>query len=250
MKRATDPLHRLREKFSNKKHTFTFRKINQKEVENILRKMKRSRSCGVDGISSEMIKPVIKIIAPALTVLINRSLTDGIFPNIYKCAKVIPIFKNKGKRSDPGNYRPISNLSVFGKCQEIVVDIQLREYCEKYKLFGTHQHGFRRSRSTTTALLTAVTRWRTDRKKKYSAALLFDLSAAYDVLPKDLFLKKAEIVGIVGNALKWLESYLTYRTQVVQVNESRSEEIAINIGTPQGSSISCLIFASTVCGGH
>ena len=79
--------------------------------------------------------------------------------------------------------------------------------------------------------------------KKFQSALLFDLSAAYDLLDRDLFLKKAEIVGITGAALRWLASYLTDRKQTVEVNSARSSIRKLNCGTPQGSSCSCLVFA-------
>jgi len=107
------------------------------------------------------------------------------------------------------SYRPISNLPVFGKVQEIAADVQLRQFCETNGLFGMHQHGFRSSRSTTTALLTAAVKWRNEKeKKKFQGVLLFDLSAAYDMLNGELFIKKAEACGITGSAIKWLRSYL------------------------------------------
>jgi len=72
---------------------------------------------------------------------------------------------------------------------------------------------------------------------------MFDLSSAYDVLDMDIFLRKAEICGIRGSALEWLRSYLTNRSQVVQVGNGISSERILVCGTPQGSSCSCTIFA-------
>ena len=109
----------MKEKLANKNLTFEFHKLTVKQVEKILRHMKSSKSSGPDGISSADIRPVITIIAPVLSIVINRSLGEGIFPAVYKCAKVFPVFKNKGSRSEASNYRPISNLPLFGKCQEI-----------------------------------------------------------------------------------------------------------------------------------
>ena len=117
---AEDPLARMKNKVADKNLTFDFRQISTKEVEKILRHMKSSHSCGPDDISSATIRPVVKIIVvPVLAQVINRCLAEGIFPAAYKCAKVIPVFKNKGSKSDPSNYRPISNLPIFDKCQEI-----------------------------------------------------------------------------------------------------------------------------------
>ena len=199
---------------------FKFQQLSVRDVTKILKKLKKSRSSGLDDISSEAIRPVIDEIAPALTSVINSSLREGIFPSEYKCAKVICVFKGKGAREDPGCYRPISNLALFGKCQEVAVDMQLRKFCEKYNLFGSHQHGFRKARSTTTALLTAITRWRSERSKKFRGVLFFDLSAAYDTLSMELFAEKAKIFGIEGSELAWFRSYLSDHSQVVQVNQA------------------------------
>ena len=241
--KAEDPLGRLRQKLARKGLTFDFRIVTVKEVEQILRRMKSSHSSGTDGISSAIIRPALKVIAPALTIVINRSLVEGIFPAAYKVAKVLPVFKNKGSKDDPSNYRPISNLPIFGKCQEIVVDLQLREHCERYGLFGAHQHGFRKHRSTSTALLTTITRLRTERKTKFRGILFYDLSAAYDVLPPDIFLEKAKLIGVRDKSLAWLSSYLSDRSQIVQVNQALSRPLKLTAGTPQGGSCSCLIFA-------
>jgi len=82
-------------------------------------------------------------------------------------------------------------------------------------------------------------------KKKLQAAMFFDLSAAYDVLDRDIFLKKAEICGIKGAAICWLRSYLSDRSQIVQVGHGFSTKLQLDSGTPQGSSCSCscLVFA-------
>jgi len=140
---AEDPLEKLKGRLGPRVPTFYFSEVHVKEVKTILKKMKKSKSAGVDEISSLLIRPVINEIAPALTSVINRALRDGIFPSLYKCARVTPIFKGKGSRTDKNNYRPVSNLSLFGKCQEVCVDVQLRIHCEKLGLFGTHQHGYR-----------------------------------------------------------------------------------------------------------
>ena len=44
--------------------------------------------------------------------IFNKSLKEGVVPNSWKEAEVVPIFK-KGKRDDPGNYRPVSLTSIY-----------------------------------------------------------------------------------------------------------------------------------------
>ena len=74
--------------------------------------------------------------------------------------------------------------------------------------------------------MTAAIRWRAKKsEKKIQAAPMFDLRAAYDVLDKSIFLEKAAAVGITGAVLSWLESYLSDRTQLVQVNGEQSSAL-------------------------
>jgi len=71
----------------------------------------------MDGINSKILKVICNSIAPPLAHIFNLSFTTGEVPELLKVAKVIPIYK-KGERNQPGNYRPISFLSIFDKVME------------------------------------------------------------------------------------------------------------------------------------
>ena len=55
------------------------------------------------------------IIAPSLTHIFNLSLAQGQMPSDWKIARVTPVYKNKGSKDDPGNYRPISVVPTVKK---------------------------------------------------------------------------------------------------------------------------------------
>ena len=178
--------------------------------------------------------------APALSLLINTSLTSGIYPEQFKDAKVVPIFKNKGSREDKSNYRPVSNLSTVGKVIEIAATIQITRYSERTGILGQHQHGFRSGRSTTSALISSIIKWQdTKEKKKYTGCLLYDLSAAYDTISSEILVKKAEHYGFNRAACSWLRSFTTGRSQVVSIGQTISEKKELDCGIPQGSPLSC-----------
>ena len=238
-----DPLKKMREKYKNQNLTFTFDQVSSKFVKKIIGGMKPKKSCGLDGISSFYIKMVSEEVAPILTELINTSLSLGNFPKCFKVSKVTALWKNKGDSGDKMNYRPISGLQTFGKIIEIAVDIQMRLHCEKYGLFGSNQHGFRRSRSCATAMIATYNKLRAGKMdKKWQGVLCFDLSAAYDTLDLDILLGKAELVGFDQIALAWLKSYVSDRYQSVKIGEYLAQPKKITCGVPQGSCLSAQIF--------
>ena len=88
---------------------FTFQNIDEETVRKTIQNLPSKNSCGLDGISSKLIKIIEPAIIKPLTLLINQVLNTGIFPDELKIAKVIPLFK----KYDPTllkNYRPISLL--------------------------------------------------------------------------------------------------------------------------------------------
>ena len=72
-----------------------------------------------------MIRPAI---VPALTHIINLSISTSNFPQLWKNAKVIPLHK-KDDQLNPKNFRPVAILPVFSKVLERVVFEQIVSYC-------------------------------------------------------------------------------------------------------------------------
>ena len=65
--------------------------------------------------------------------MLNNCIEDGIFPDSFKTAKVIPLYKN-GDRKDPGNYRPISILSSLSKNFGKLLHKRMMKFCESNNL--------------------------------------------------------------------------------------------------------------------
>ena len=64
----------------------------------MIKNVKLSNGKGHDGISSDLIKLISSAISKSITLIINQSLTNGMFPDRLKIVKVIPIFKKDGKK--------------------------------------------------------------------------------------------------------------------------------------------------------
>eukprot|EP00794_Sanderia_malayensis_P015590 gene15590-17161_t len=72
--------------------------------------------------------------------------------------------------------------------------------------------------------------------QQLSILVLLDLSAAFDTVNHDVLLKRLkERCGVQGEALKWFESYLTDRFQMVKLKDITSKRVALHCGLPQGS---------------
>ena len=237
-----DPVEKLRQKLKCRHLRFDIKCVKEEEVSRIINKLKTKTSRGFDDISSEVLKLGGQIIIPPLTFIINTSITEGVFPDQWKVAKVTPLHKRDDKTLAK-NYRPVSLLSVSGMVLEKVIAVQVEKHMEDNNLFGEFQFGFRRNKSTVSELLTLFDNlMEAKENKKEICLLLYDLSAAFDTVDAGILLEKLKLYGFKKRAMSWMSSYRSGRKQAVQVKGEVSKLIEINIGTPQGSRLSPLLF--------
>ena len=158
-----------------------------------------------------LLKYASDVIAPILTGLINKSFTDGVFPGVWKCAKVIALFKD-GDKSLKDNYRPISILPTISKIIERSAHIQLSSFPEENKLLSQSQFGFRLKRSTSTALIAFTDQVLESMDKGCVTGTVFlDLRKAFDTVDHLLLINKLKSLGVAGKSLEWFRSYLSCR---------------------------------------
>ena len=194
---------------------FTFEYTNPDKISKHIQSLKTKSSAGHDGISSKLLKELVNIISPALSVIINQSLCTGIFPSRLKIGKVLPLFK-KGDQFSFENYRPISLLTSISKIFEKVVFDQLYEYFTLNKLLYNSQYGYRKEHSTEFAALELTDKlMKGIDERKIPLSIFLDLSKAFDTLDHKNLLSKLQHYGIHNTSLKWFHSYLTDRKQYV-----------------------------------
>ena len=115
---------------------FKFKLITEEDIFKIISKLDSKNSAGYDQISSNLLTRINEYIHKPLTLIVNKYLSSGIFPNKLKIAKVIPIFM-KDDANLLNNYRPISLLPTISKVFEKVVQEQLTEFLNVNKLLPT-----------------------------------------------------------------------------------------------------------------
>ena len=162
------------------------------------------------------------------------------FPDECKKAMVSPLHK-KNSTLDKENYRPVSILPILSKLYERAINAQLMNFFETK--FHTYLSAFRPGYGCQSTLLRIIEDWKQALDdNKYVAAILMDLSKAFDCLPHDLLLLKLKYYGLSENALKLMKSYLTNRKQCVKLGSIKSNFEAILKGVPQGSILGPVLF--------
>ena len=193
--------------------------------------IKKSSTYG--SIPASILKQCIDAYLPYLTVTINYSLRENIFPEVLNISEVIPLYK----KLDPlkkENYRPVSLLPHVSKVFERIIYKQINTYMED-KL-SKYLTGFGKSHGTQHLLVTMLEKWKKAVDNgKYVSALFLDLSKAFDTINHDFLLAKLKGYGFSPNELKLMHSYLNNRKQQVQINNKFSSESSVIAGVPQSS---------------
>ena len=221
---------------------FTFHPIDNIDTKRMIKNVKLSKSKRHDGISSEVLKLISNEISSSITLIINQTLTTGIFPDKLKIAKVVPIFKKDSKKEFQ-NYRPISVLPVISKIFESVMHDQLNVYFINNKLFCAQQYGFIKNASTELASLELIDRLLNQlNDHKIPINLHLDLSKAFDKISHDILLDKLTYYGVTNASLQLLKSYLATRSQYVQIDDEMSSLQTIKSGNASRFHFGVIVF--------
>lgn len=216
--------------------------INKPEILKIINNLKDDAAAGFDGISVKTIKSIAVNIIEPLIYIYNLSISKCTFPDKLKIAVIKPLFKH-GDATNINNYRPISMISNFAKILEKIIELRLVVYLEKNKLLSKNQFGFRPGLSTENALYSASNFiYNALDSSKKTMAIFLDLAKAFDTVNHNELCNILPSFGLKNNSLKWFKNYLENRKQLVQINDSKGDEMNIQCGVPQGSVLGPILF--------
>ena len=135
-----------------------------------MNRLNKSKAAGLDKISARLIRECADLICIPIRDIFNQSVSQGIFPDDWKCAKVTPLFK-QGDRDDLNNYRPISVISVMAKVFKRIVYDQLYAYLEEHNIICKINQAF--------VLFTQL------------SVVFLDVKKAFDTVDHEILLLKA-----------------------------------------------------------
>lgn len=218
--------------------------ISSTSVVEKISKLKDDYSPGPDGLPAIVLKKCANYLAQPITALFQLSISQGVFPQLWKDSYIIPIHK-KGRKNEVTNYRPIAKLSCIPKLFESIVYDAMSFHCKS--IISPNQHGFLKGRSTTTNLIEFASRTLCALEDgKEVDVIATDFSKAFDKISHGIILMKLKALGFQPVFISWVKSYLTDRQYKVLFRSSVSNPINATSGVPQGSHLGPMIFILTI----
>ena len=221
---------------------FWLKPIDKIMFRRIMKKMKATRVHGLDWIDSYSLKISSPLIEDCLIHLINLSIEKSLFSSRWKPQLIFPTHK-KNEKDLIENYRPVCHLVQVGKMTEYAVYFQIVDHFTSNNLFHPNHHGSLAHHSTATAITQLFDMWlEAAEKQELSAVCLLDQSAAYDLLCHKTLKEKLALYNFNKDSIAWIMSYLSDRSQQVQVESKTSAPLQCgDHAVPQGSVLGGLL---------
>lgn len=203
--------------------------------------LKPKNSCGPDKIAAYFVYHCAISLVKPLCMIFQRCLSEGVYPNMWRCSNVFPIHKS-GSKSDISNYRPVCLNSNFAKVFDFILSKLITEHVRDVII--AEQHGFSSGKSTETNLFVFTNFIYKCIEDGSSVDCVYtDLSKAFDKVPINLLLFKLKnMYGIQDPLLSCLEAYLSNRTQQVTICGYTSNAISVPSGVGQGTHLGPILF--------
>lgn len=210
------------------------------EVASVVSKLPLGKAPDPDLIPNELIKLIYRKFPEIFRGCFNSCLVEGVFPSGWKRAKLVLLYKGRGKpRDEPLSYRPISLLDGSGKVFERLLLERLNEHIHNTGALSDLQFGFRRFRSTIDAigeiLNVAKAAGSGPVQNRHLCVLItLDVKNAFNLAPWRLIDAALRRYVAPEYLVKILRSYMSNRELLVGDDAC----LSVTCGVPQGSVLS------------
>lgn len=229
----------------NSNNAFVNADITIDEIKKIVKKLKNNKSpSAFDHILNEYLKYANESFLQLLCQLFNIILDSGIFPDVWSKGIIHPIYKNKGDKDDPNNYRGITILSCMGKLFTNILNERLNIYLESCNLLSEEQAGFRKNYGTIDHVfsLKLLIDFYLKNKQKLFCAFV-DYRKAFDSLNRLHLWNKLLSHNIDGRCLKIIHNMYQKAKSCVKVNNVLTGFFSSYTGVRQGENLSPILFS-------
>ena len=215
------------------------------ELKAAISQMKTKGACGPDNIPPTFLKALGEHALNELLSIFNESFLNGICPQVWRQAIIIPLLKAFKSASDLASFRPISLTSCIVKTLERMIAERLYYFTESKGLITPLQAGYRKMRGCEDQIARFVQRIEDGFEEQpfhRSVLVLLDFSKAFDTVWREKLLLSLHEMGIPLLYMRWLYQFLRNRFAKVKFNGSLSKNTQFLQGVPQGSVLSPLLF--------
>ena len=213
--------------------------ITPGEVQRAISKLNSGRACGHDDLPADLLKSTADLIAPAIAEIFNDALEHHESLDIGK--GVLILLQKPGKPVGPlTSVRPIVLLSALRKTLSLVVLSRIATKVDNF--LSPSQSGFRRGRSTADVVFGY--RWlcaKAQRQRVTIEFLCIDLSRAFDTIRRDKLLEVLQSF-LDEPELRMIRFLLAATSLEPRLSTGECHAFASTIGTPQGDSLSPVLF--------
>ena len=170
-----------------------------------------------------------------------KSLRTGSVPTSWTKG-VINVIPKGGDLTNPGNWRPITQTSIFVKILEKLVHKRVLNYLMVHNIISDYQFGSLPGRSTQLAIFELLKQvYSAFNNKKLFGSICLDVSKAFDCINHVKLFEKMKSCGISDPVILWFKSYFS-RKQIVRFNDNLSQSRIVSTGIGQGTILGPLIF--------
>jgi hypothetical protein len=217
--------------------------ITIEEVTETMKKLKRNKAAGIDGITAELICDAANVLTEPLAMVFNFIFENG-YPAGWAVGVLHPIFK-AGDINDPGNYPGICVGIIIGKLFAMILYSRITDWAENQGIRAKGQAGFRRDHRTTDHIF--VMRTLIEKTRKMNKGKLYccfvDFKKAFDTIPRHLLWQELAGIGITGKMLTCIQSmYANDSARIFNAKQGLTDEFLCQKGVKQGCPLSPTLF--------